>query len=100
MAITLKVDLLVNVSELESPVLLADMEKMLTAGAAMFAVRIINTTDLRFIMSVEALMLQPDVDVRGGGLESQDVPDDEWELTLSGLPLNMVPSVSRDTGLK
>ncbi|KAI7975634.1 hypothetical protein EIK77_003989 [Talaromyces pinophilus] len=45
-------------------------------------------------------MPQPDVDVRGGGLESQDVPDDEWELTPSGIPLNMVPSVSRDTGLE
>lgn len=52
------------------------------------------------LQSAEALMLQPVVDVRGSGLESQNVPDDEWELTPSGLPLNMVPNVSRDTGLE
>ncbi|KUL81904.1 hypothetical protein ZTR_09533 [Talaromyces verruculosus] len=47
--------------------------------------------------SAEALILQPDIDVRGGGLESQDIPGDEWEFTPSVLPLNMVPSMSRDT---
>uniref|UniRef100_A0A093UQM9 Transcriptional regulatory protein TOD6 n=1 Tax=Talaromyces marneffei PM1 TaxID=1077442 RepID=A0A093UQM9_TALMA len=52
------------------------------------------------LQSAEALTLQPDVDVRGSGLESQDIPDDEWESTPSGLPLNMVSSVNGDTGLE
>ncbi|EEA18474.1 hypothetical protein PMAA_102510 [Talaromyces marneffei ATCC 18224] len=50
--------------------------------------------------SAEALILQPDVDVRGSGRESQDIPGDEWEFTPNALPLNMVPSVSGDTGLE
>ncbi|KUL81421.1 hypothetical protein ZTR_09481 [Talaromyces verruculosus] len=52
------------------------------------------------LQSAEALILQPDVDVRGSGLETQDIPGDEWEFTPSALPLNMVPSVSGDTGLE
>ncbi|KAI7978404.1 hypothetical protein EIK77_007685 [Talaromyces pinophilus] len=52
------------------------------------------------LQSAEALILQPDVDVRGSGLETQDIPSDEWEFTPSALPLNMVPSVSGDTGLE
>lgn len=43
-------------------------------------------------------MLQPDVDVRGSAVGSQDIPDNKWDLTPSGLPLNIVSSVSRDTG--
>ncbi|KAF3405123.1 hypothetical protein DPV78_003473 [Talaromyces pinophilus] len=52
------------------------------------------------LQSAEALILQPDVDVRGSGLETQDIPGDEWEFTPSALPLKMVPSVSGDTGLE
>uniref|UniRef100_A0A093V2C6 Uncharacterized protein n=1 Tax=Talaromyces marneffei PM1 TaxID=1077442 RepID=A0A093V2C6_TALMA len=50
--------------------------------------------------SAETLTHQSDVGVRGSGLESQDIPSEERGLIPKALPMNMISSVSGETGLE
>ncbi|EED20499.1 hypothetical protein TSTA_037190 [Talaromyces stipitatus ATCC 10500] len=51
------------------------------------------------LQSAETLTHQPDIDVRGSGPESQDIPSEEGEFTPIALPLNVISSVNGETGL-
>lgn len=51
------------------------------------------------LQSAETLTHQLDIDVRGSGLESQDLLSEEAEFTPSALPLNVISSVNGETGL-